>query len=481
MTPIATSSDKNKKVFNEDTARSIANEVSSYLHPKAPHQIIISSWWGAGQRWARNRASLTADQREVTVRVGRGFRGLYTNSAVTNQTDSVSLKGMVDTLEFFANRNISKVPVDYAVDDPTGQPNGTVVWSDETYAQSVTDTARVIQSLTTDSATAAFMSAGYIEATGCTALYVRRDEWGRVQSEWGRVTQASCSMTVRAQKGSGSGWAGRTSYDSKLVDISELGRIAFEKCKKSIDPVRIEPGRYQVILEPAATMSLTDVLLEALIRYLPETYGSGPMALGRDAGISRFRSKLGLRIIDERLNLFHDTSHPQFGSHFSPLHGRRDFITNGVLTQLWDTYSNHVNEVVDGLPSFQTTSYTLKGGEVSLQEMIESSKRAILVSKLYGTDPISRDTLLYSGFTRDGLWLIENGVVTKAVRNFRFTESPLFALNNVEQIGREEQVFAPNTSRDPFGSGSFAWSLNNIVVPPLKINDFSFTSTIDAI
>jgi predicted Zn-dependent protease len=89
--------------------------------------------------------------------------------------------------------------------------------------------------------------------------------------------------------------------------------------------------------------------------------------------------------------------------------------------------------------------------------------------------------MLFGGVTRDGLWLIENGVITKAVRNFRWTESPLFALNNVEQIGVEEQSFHPHTSRNPFGGRSFAHSLNNVVVPPLKINDFSFTSTIDAI
>jgi predicted Zn-dependent protease len=81
--------------------------------------------------------------------------------------------------------------------------------------------------------------------------------------------------------------------------------------------------------------------------------------------------------------------------------------------------------------------------------------------------------MLATGLTRDGLWLVENGKITKAVKNFRFTESPLFMLNSIEQLGTPVPVFRP-TRRE----GS---KLTPAIVPPLKVRDFSFTSTIDAI
>ena len=81
-----------------------------------------------------------------------------------------------------------------------------------------------------------------------------------------------------------------------------------------------------------------------------------------------------------------------------------------------------------------------------------------------------------TGFTRDGLWLIENGKITKAVKNFRFTESPLFVLNSVEQLGAPAPVFRP--VKNPY---ELEAPLTPAIVPPVKARDFSFTSTIDAI
>ena len=83
-------------------------------------------------------------------------------------------------------------------------------------------------------------------------------------------------------------------------------------------------------------------------------------------------------------------------------------------------------------------------------------------------------SLLSTGLTRDGLWLIEHGKITKAVKNFRFTESPLFVLNSIEQLGVPVPVFRP--VKNPYTP-----QLTPAIVPPIKSRDFSFTSTIDAI
>lgn len=468
------------RVFNESEARRIIDEIVSYMSTDGRLYLQVESWWGAGQRWARNRASLTSDQREVYVSVGRIVEQIPV-FAVSNQTDSESLKGLTDHSDFYYNRWKSKIPPDRITDTPRSNVKGAEVWSDETFNQSVVDNASSVEKLTRDSEEGGLVSSGYIETTGSTSLKYFRDEWGRETYHWGRVTQAQCSVTVRDPRGKGSSWAGSTSFDIKRVNIPEIAALAFEKSKKSLNPVRIEPGRYQVILEPQASATLTGLFMNALSRSSPERFGIGSMFLGFDQSIERLRSKLGLKVIDDRLNIFHEPSDPVYGTHFAPLHGRVDYVKKGVLSALIDDYHSHLNEVSDIHPAFPTTSYTVRGGDKSLEDMIASTRRALLVVRLSQPELLDGGSMLFGGVTRDGLWLIENGVITKSVRNFRWTESPLFALNNLEEIGREVQVFDPVTVRHPFSEGSFARSLNNVVVPPLKINDFSFTSTIDAI
>jgi predicted Zn-dependent protease len=468
------------RVFTQEEARRIVDEVVSYMDPKGQLFVQVSSWWGAGQRWARNRAALSSDQREITVTVGRRL-GNVTSSASTNQTDSTSLKGIAQHIDFYYHRWVNKIPPDKMIDRPKSDAKGAEVWSDDTFNRSVVDNAVAVEELTRVSEAEQLLSSGYIETTGATSLKYVRDEWERPSFEWGRVTQAQCSVTVRHPTGVGSGWFGKTSYDIQRVNIARIANMAFEKCKRSLNPVRIEPGRYQTILEPQATATMTGILMGSLGRLSPEAFGRGPMFLGGDEAIRRYRSKLGLKIVDERLTIFHDPAAPFVGTHVAPLHGKAEYIKNGVLTALISDYEHYLNETSEINPTFPTTSYTVRGGNTSVEEMIASTKRGLLVARLAQPEPIDPDSLLYTGVTRDGLWLIEDGKITKAVRNFRWTESPLFVLNNIEQIGVEEQVFNPVSSRNPFGFSSFALSLNNVVVPPLKVNDFSFTSTIDAI
>jgi predicted Zn-dependent protease len=98
--------------------------------------------------------------------------------------------------------------------------------------------------------------------------------------------------------------------------------------------------------------------------------------------------------------------------------------------------------------------------------MIATTKRGVLVTRLSGVEVIDAPSLLCNGYTRDGVWLIEDGKISKAVKNFLFTESPLFVLNNVEQFGVPQRVFCPGRAA---------------MVPPLKVRDFSFTSLSEAV
>src|SRR6188472_4173068 len=115
--------------------------------------------------------------------------------------------------------------------------------------------------------------------------------------QYAPYTQAQCSMTVRDPAGTGSGWAGLSSYDWGQIDAPALAQRALQKCLASRNPVALEPGRYTVILEPQAVADLLEVFVGAFLRPPPTGAegGGGPFVLGRDYRLNIFRTKLGLK------------------------------------------------------------------------------------------------------------------------------------------------------------------------------------------
>jgi predicted Zn-dependent protease len=107
-------------------------------------------------------------------------------------------------------------------------------------------------------------------------------------------------------------------------------------------------------------------------------------------------------------------------------------------------------------------------GPDSLESLIAGTTRGILVTRLWYLRPLDQRTLMYTGLTRDGTFLIENGKIARSIKNFRFNDSPLFMLNNLEGIGK-----AVRTAGGEGGPG--------VAMPPLKVRDFNFTSLSDAV
>src|SRR3954453_672972 len=108
------------------------------------------------------------------------------------------------------------------------------------------------------------------------------------------------------------------------------------------------------------------------------------------------------------------------------------------------------------------------GGDATTEQMIASTDRGILVTRLWYLRQVDPRTVLYTGLTRDGTFLIENGKISKSVKNLRFNESPLFMLNNLEALGRAVRVAGTEAGGD-------------VVMPSLKVKDFNFTSLSDAV
>jgi predicted Zn-dependent protease len=274
-----------------------------------------------------------------------------------------------------------------------------------------------------------------------------------------RTTNANFTLTVRTTDGTGSGWAGAEHNDASKVDFAAVSRRAIEKARLSRSPVAVEPGRYTVILEPQAVGDICQLV------------GFYADARATDEGRSPFvkqggGTKIGEKIMDERISIYADPFDPQvlaqpFDGDGLPL-GRQVFIENGVLKTLY--YSRFWAQKKGVQPTGAPTSFLMSGGSASLDDMIKSTERGILVTRLWYLREVDPRTILYTGLTRDGTFLIENGKISKAVKNFRFNDSPLFLLNNLEAIG-------PSVRTE--GGGT--------VVPALRARDFNFTSLSDAV
>jgi predicted Zn-dependent protease len=126
------------------------------------------------------------------------------------------------------------------------------------------------------------------------------------------------------------------------------------------------------------------------------------------------------------------------------------------------------------MPNSGAFRMDVTGPATSVDEMVATTKRGILVTRFNQLTRLHYTSQLYRGYTRDGLWFIENGKISKPIKNLAFTESILFALNNIEQVGVPQRVFHAGLP-DPFRPPEPR------MAPALKVRDFSFTALTDAV
>jgi predicted Zn-dependent protease len=307
--------------------------------------------------------------------------------------------------------------------------------------------------------------AGDLAAAGFIIVNINAGALGNNKGlfAYNRSTTANYTLTVRTADGTGSGWAGTEHPDWSKIDFAALSARAIEKARLSRNPVAIEPGRYTVVLEPQAVGDLVQLMGGALAA---RSADEGRSAFAKQGG----GNKIGEKIVDSRVTIFSDPQDPQllaqpYDGQGLPL-SRQVWIENGVLKQL--VYSRFWAQKQGKTPTGGPSSAKMVGGTTSLDDMIKSTPRGVLVTRLWYLRQVDPRTILYTGLTRDGTFLIENGKISKAIKNFRFNESPLFLLNNLEALG------------PPIRLGGTEQG-GPIVMPPIKAKDFNFTSLSDAV
>ena len=246
-------------------------------------------------------------------------------------------------------------------------------------------------------------------------------------------TYGSFSMTARTKDATGSGWGMRASHESRGIDAGAVARTAAEKAARSAKARPLEPGKYTVVLEPAAVGDLLEFLAEPLSA---RAVDEGRSALTRPGGGSR----LGEAIASPLVSLRSDPADPALPvAPFDPEDGLPRapiaWIDRGVLSAL--DYSRFW-AAKQGKPPTSGGNWHLTGGEAkSLDELVAGVKRGLLVTRFWYTRVLDPHEASVTGLTRDGVVLIEDGKVTVPVNNFRFNHSPLTMLKNCEAMTRE--------------------------------------------
>ncbi len=417
----------------------------------------LSSGWTGNTRFAANQMS-TAGSVENTAAAIESWFGNRHAAVQTNDLSDAGLERAVRKSEELA-RIAPADPEDLPLLGP--QRYGDVpAFVDAT--ASVSPEARAQAAL---SALQVTRKAGDLDAAGF--LIVRASAIARMNTAGlfahHRQTSANYTLTVRTKDGTGSGFAGADHNDWARLDFGRVAERAIEKARASRNPVAIDPGRYTVILEPQAAADLCGLLTGAL------------SARSADEGRSPFTkegggNRIGERILDERVTVLSDPADPDlldqpFDNEGLPL-TRQVWIEKGVLTQL--ASSRFWAQKQGRQPTGGATTFKIAGGTTSREDMIRSTERGILVTRLWYLRQVDPRTVLYTGLTRDGTFLIEKGQIARAIKNFRFNESPLFILNNLDAIGPAERVAGSER-----GGGD--------VLPIVKVRDFTFTSLSDAV
>jgi PmbA protein len=274
-------------------------------------------------------------------------------------------------------------------------------------------------------------------------------------------TISEFSVTMLGE--SSSGWAKKTSPDCCELEPAALAERAAHKALESREPREIAPGKYTVILEPAAVLDL--------LGYLFSDFGGLAVHEKR----SSLTGRVGQRLFGANISVRDDVYYPlQAGAPFDGEGVPRQQVTlveQGVVKRV--VYARQTAHKVGAEPTGHgfplpnemgeaPLNIVMEGGESSVEEMVRSTERGLLVTRLWYIREVDPYQKILTGMTRDGTFWIEDGKVQYGVKNLRFNQSAIEMLNEVEMMGPPERTA---------GEESF-----EMVVPAMKVREFSFSS-----
>jgi len=296
-------------------------------------------------------------------------------------------------------------------------------------------------------------------------------------------------LTCRTASGAGSGWAGITgAKDLSQVNVGELTEVAANKALKSQKPRAIEPGRYTTIIEPRPVARLLSTMMSAFnAAGTGGGFGGGAFGGGGGGGGFNFGGvgrpfvsadgtpKIGEKLFSDSFTLKSDIGNPVLrqtpimndGAAAKPV----TWVEKGVLKNLYYDAATARRQKAEKSTATPAMSLVVEGSNQTIDEMVKTTRRGLLVTFFWYLRPVDTLTLLNTGMTRDGLFLIENGEIAGPVQNFRWNMSPLVAFANISAIGQPVPI---HTGEAYDGPGT-------ALVPPVRVEDFYMTSVSPAV
>jgi predicted Zn-dependent protease len=464
-------------MYSRDEVKALTDKVLDMTKADAV-EIGFEGGERAGTRFANSTitTNLVQFDQQLTITVRHGQKQA---SASTRELDEESLKAAVDEAQEAAqkardNPNLAplvKGPQEYmpvdAVNPATAAsgPGERAAW----VKQSI-DICEKKGVLAAGYIPKAYQTSALANSEGLFAYY--------------QYAETGFILTCRTAAGGGSGWAGVTgAKELSQVNVAALTDIAATKALRSQKPRAIEPGRYTTIIEPRPAARLLSTMMGAF-----NAGGGGGAGFGGGGGggfnfggVGRpfvnadGTPKIGQKLFSESFTLKSDIGNRILrqtpimadGAPAKPV----TWIEHGVLKNLYYDAATARRQSVPPSSATPAMSLVVEGTSQSIEDMIKTTKRGLLVTFFWYLRPVDTLTLLNTGMTRDGLFLIENGEIAGPVQNFRWNMSPVVAFANISAVGTAAPI---HTGEAYDGPGT-------ALVPAIRVEDFYMTSVSPAV
>jgi PmbA protein len=432
-------------------------------------EMLIAGGHSALTRFANNTIHQNVEEENYVVSL-RAVIGRRTARATTNKLDDDSLRRAVESAE--AMTEVQADDPDLLPLAPASMTDGmpTERYFENAAALTPEDRAQAVESVVNIAKKNGLTTAGIFSCSRSAEAIMN----SRGLSTFHAQTSSEISITMLA--GDSSGWQKANSPDVRNLDPVALAEIAARKARDSASPREVQPGKYTVILEPAAVLDLVGYMF----------FDFGGLAILDQR--SFLTNRVGTKLFGENITVDDNVYHPlQSGAPFDGegVHRRPvRLIENGVVRNLVYARataekmkkSEHASQVGRIAPTGHGFPLPNEIGEAptnivfdagpeparrSVEQMIASTDRGILVTRCWYIREVDPYEKILTGMTRDGTFYIENGQLRQGLRNFRFNQSLIHMLNNVSEMGLPVRAS---------GEESF-----DMVVPPMKVRDFNFT------
>jgi predicted Zn-dependent protease len=441
-------------IYTKEQAQALLKKVLSYSKAEEC-EVSLGGSDGGNIRYALNAVSTAGDISTTGLSVTSVY-GKKAGSASIDEFDDAALERVVrrsEELAQLAPENPEYMPM-------LGQSEfkEAITYNANTAAMTPESRAEMVGKSLQVTKDAKLFAAGFLEnSTGFSAVMNSKGLFA-----YNKRSDVTFSVTTRDEAGSISGYAARGFTDVSKLDTASATRVATMKANASKGAKALEPGKYTVILEPVAAT----YMLENMFRFDARSAEEGRSFLSKKGGGTR----LGEQLVDPKVNIYSDPFNTDLpGSTWGGDGLPREktmWIENGVVKNL--SYSRYWAQKKGVQPTPGPSNIIMDGGTQSLEELIKSTEKGILVSRLWYIRMVDPQSLLLTGLTRDGTFYIENGKIMFPVKNFRFNESPVIMLNNLEALGKQERSISVESYR-------------SYLIPPMKIRDFTFSSLSDAV